>query len=1278
MGKKGSKRKTRWRTLSIGAPPGEEDEEDGLRNGYVRGQENGSSSRTFDRNAQTNYKPRRTYTGNTSGYGSSSSRSRKDDSADSPSQPKIIFNEDEYTRITTPRQDVLFKKGYLSQKKPWASTASTSATPSTTESQSASHSTADGSETTEDQQLLDRDSAAGEFPPVIEMAPPRAYGTIYDHNSGYYYEYPLMIVGPPVPSQVGPNVLAAVPCGPVPLRPIEWVNPAFVPRLASNQYGMVDYQVEHSPEIAMDPGTELINAEAANGNESESGTANGVESGADEEPTEDTIEEPVEEVIEEPLEEVIENGPIPFMDPAIAQPIHIPHIPPGPQQYMYPGHFMFGPSLVNVNGVTIQTGPMVRSNDAAVTTAAAAAKRRKKKKRRKQKRLAQGNTEDEEEEEYSSDCDPGATSSRLPWAANSSKGTTTSTSVHRPLNPECQEFQLRSIVQPEVSAVANNSDAAVVPDVSSIEESPPADCSSGLSGPLQASSLGSVETTSESIETTSTSTEALEISGKIPNNVLDKSNGDMLKNNTSRLVSESINEDSSSVCLNDRSDDLDNDVRRLKDRLDEPEEKVEESKTIGMDDVAMKDNDLLLDVDSRKLSKIDSVNGDENLKQSNGQIKDTEVIVSYKKKSDKIELNSINVNIETSTRPISPSGGSSLDKPCSRPTSPEINKTTTPINAEAQRLPESYESLVTKPPVPAPRRKYSAKGLKFVREPTPGPDLDTETNVDVEEALKAKEEILEPGSTEVVHIQTSTSSVESISVPNELKSKDQEKHKLENGGNKNEIDDQIFVALNDDSSRNIQSRLSDHPITDAVTEWLRKSNSPDIFLTPMDLANSETDEDEEDVMDVDEPPKNLQGNPMPALSANGDVADDEVSSLRVANRGEFARTNIETVKTEKKSMKPAVVGKKRRSKASGRKTGSGSENKTNSKKNYISAHVHEPETKAMIRNGELLLRDVGEVCELTEEDSDAGMRVALSSRMDSEGVDTESTRGTNQDRVKNNEVKIESGSSNGNEKEVLVKKDAVSVKDIRTFERGEIVVSMSGKLLPGASYEALVLDHRVANQTESKNTRRNDVGESNKKEAQVFERMRESSSIEDDVSAMASLGSIEEPDVLECWEAETIEPVTTPKRMMQTRGVSQDGEAAEEDAEGADIASVEHVRKYYRLARESATSLEEEEVNETRTPVSSSKSRTVPNSPERMIESLCSEEIPVIVPAEIHEKFLEKDIVPVDEAFEVYESCYTGKTPFFSLDSKHDKSRPIYGQEEEGPVPCKAVCCNIQ
>lgn len=131
--------------FSITAPPGEEDEEEGLRKEYVKNQDKEVNAHTIDRNGQSGYKPRRSGTGtsgSTSGYASSGSRSHRDESSGSPLQPKIIFNEEEYTKITTPRQDVLFKKGYLSRKKPWAGNASTSATPSTTESQSASHSTA--------------------------------------------------------------------------------------------------------------------------------------------------------------------------------------------------------------------------------------------------------------------------------------------------------------------------------------------------------------------------------------------------------------------------------------------------------------------------------------------------------------------------------------------------------------------------------------------------------------------------------------------------------------------------------------------------------------------------------------------------------------------------------------------------------------------------------------------------------------------------------------------------------------------------------------------------------------------------------------------------------------------------------------------------------------------------------------------------------------------------------------------------------------------------------
>lgn len=116
-----------------------------MQNGYVvKGRENDPSAHTFKRNGQgTGYKPRKGSNGGSSSrYNGGETRPHRDDSAGSSSQPKIVFNEEEYTRVTTPRQDILFKKSYLLQKKPWAENASTSATPSTTESQSASHSTA--------------------------------------------------------------------------------------------------------------------------------------------------------------------------------------------------------------------------------------------------------------------------------------------------------------------------------------------------------------------------------------------------------------------------------------------------------------------------------------------------------------------------------------------------------------------------------------------------------------------------------------------------------------------------------------------------------------------------------------------------------------------------------------------------------------------------------------------------------------------------------------------------------------------------------------------------------------------------------------------------------------------------------------------------------------------------------------------------------------------------------------------------------------------------------
>uniref|UniRef100_A0AAG5DKY2 Uncharacterized protein n=1 Tax=Anopheles atroparvus TaxID=41427 RepID=A0AAG5DKY2_ANOAO len=59
------------------------------------------------------------------------------------------INDDEYTRITTPRQDVLFKKGYLSRPKPTTATTTTTTTSTSTEntaSSSIAGTTSDGSD----------------------------------------------------------------------------------------------------------------------------------------------------------------------------------------------------------------------------------------------------------------------------------------------------------------------------------------------------------------------------------------------------------------------------------------------------------------------------------------------------------------------------------------------------------------------------------------------------------------------------------------------------------------------------------------------------------------------------------------------------------------------------------------------------------------------------------------------------------------------------------------------------------------------------------------------------------------------------------------------------------------------------------------------------------------------------------------------------------------------------------------------------------------------------
>lgn len=72
----------------------------------------------------------------------------------------------------------------------------------------------------------------------------------------------------------------------------------------------------------------------------------------DQQPEEQTEEQYMEEqYVEEPhLENGMNGGP--YLEPVLVpQPVHVSHVISAvPQPYMYPGHYMFGPPLVNVNG----------------------------------------------------------------------------------------------------------------------------------------------------------------------------------------------------------------------------------------------------------------------------------------------------------------------------------------------------------------------------------------------------------------------------------------------------------------------------------------------------------------------------------------------------------------------------------------------------------------------------------------------------------------------------------------------------------------------------------------------------------------------------------------------------------------------------------------------------------------------------------------------------------------------------------------------------------------
>ncbi|XP_066997254.2 serine-rich adhesin for platelets [Anabrus simplex] len=359
MGKKGNKRKTRWRVLPIGGDNGDslcstnDDEGDG---------DPVSSSPTTPVNGSwSNGRPAFSSRGPAKlgkqrlGYQQPSYRQHpqrggyNDSKTPAVTTEKKTFNEEEYTKITTPRQDVLFKKGYLGRKKPAltnaTNSADTNAAPSTEVHQLENAGVADHEPT--------------EPPDTPHFLCTNGYvdqGGVYYINGGSYELYDpytgnvTVVVGP---APHGPPLLAAVSCQPVPLQPLEWFNPPFhsyVPAACPDRRKRSSTDSQNwspqSSESTDPPGSP------------QEGEDMGLQNG-----------------VVEPLE-----------DCTVYQ----------PPTYVYPG-YMFGPAVYNMNGINIQgLPPQPQSIDIS------GSKRRKKKRRRRRRR---GGVDDGSEESTSDEND---------------------------------------------------------------------------------------------------------------------------------------------------------------------------------------------------------------------------------------------------------------------------------------------------------------------------------------------------------------------------------------------------------------------------------------------------------------------------------------------------------------------------------------------------------------------------------------------------------------------------------------------------------------------------------------------------------------------------------------------------------------------------------------------------------------------------------------------------------------------------------------------------------
>ncbi|CAB3377422.1 Hypothetical predicted protein [Cloeon dipterum] len=316
MGKK-TKRKTRWRSLPIDASSQNEDDGDEI-------EENGGSESPAQHNGYRKYRP--------NGYskyhgGHHYNRYSASQPASQQGSEKKLFNEDEYTKITTPRQDVLFKKGYLGRRR---------ATPLVSSSNGVDDNAANDNGECPDNQS----EASSETVTSQEQQPQLVYTNgyidpqggpvfylngayeVYDPYTGAYTSFMVPAGFPPQ----GGGVLTAVPCQPLPLQPLEW----FSPRATPDGWCFVPPQCQQAPI----PNGSLASRKKRYSTDSQNCSPNSSEStGPPGSPQHEEEEEEEEEL----------DG----IDPSAYQ---------QPPPYVYPG-YMFGAAVYNVNGATVQPLP---------------------------------------------------------------------------------------------------------------------------------------------------------------------------------------------------------------------------------------------------------------------------------------------------------------------------------------------------------------------------------------------------------------------------------------------------------------------------------------------------------------------------------------------------------------------------------------------------------------------------------------------------------------------------------------------------------------------------------------------------------------------------------------------------------------------------------------------------------------------------------------------------------------------------------------------------------